>query len=776
MKFNNIAVAAAAGIAMACSLAACDSEKDLIIIEGNLPIKTTTLYMVGDATPNGWSIDAPTPLEALGEDPLVFSWEGSLNPGELKLCLTTGSWDAPFIRPKANGTVIGTANLTDEEFAMHAGDPDDKWRVDEAGIYSLTFDLRNWTMSTAYLGGQPEPEIEPIEAENVYMVGDATPNGWNIDAPFALEKKSKYVFTYEGLLNAGELKLCTSTGSWDVPFIRPAVDGSELGKEGFAEASFVYTTGPDNKWRVSTKGIYRLEFNLENWTAEGTFVEEVVDEKNPIETETLFMIGDATPGGWSMDDATEFSRDAENGYIFSWEGELVQGSLKACIERDGTFSCPFIRPSSADCEISSAGVAADDFVFTTGPDDQWRVAEPGKYRIVFDLENYTIAVTKTGNDEPEPGTGPIETETLFMIGDATPGGWSMDDATAFTRDAANKYIFSWEGELATGTMKACIVRDGTFSCPFIRPSSPDCEISAAGVAASDFVYTTDPDNQWRVTEAGKYRIVFDLENYTIAVSKLTQGTPDPVVEPLESETLYMIGDATPGGWSMDDASQFTRDATNRYIFTWDGELKKGDMKACLVPDGTFSCPFVRPATAGCTISEAGVSAPEFVYTTEPDDKWTVTREGKYHLVFDLEHRTFSATRTGDLDPVNPPVNPGKEPIESATLYMIGDATPGGWSMDSPSQFTRSASDKYVFTWEGQLTTGTMKACLAPDGTFSCPFIRPESDGCKIGRNGVEKPGFVYTTDPDDKWNVTEAGKYRITFNLRDWTIEAQYIN
>lgn len=29
----------------------CDGEKDLKIIDGNLPIKTSTLFMVGDATP-----------------------------------------------------------------------------------------------------------------------------------------------------------------------------------------------------------------------------------------------------------------------------------------------------------------------------------------------------------------------------------------------------------------------------------------------------------------------------------------------------------------------------------------------------------------------------------------------------------------------------------------------------------------------------------------------------------------------------------------------------
>ncbi len=133
-------------------LSACDGEKDLIIIEGNLPIKTSTLYMVGDATPAGWNIDSPTPLSPTEEDALVFTWEGTLNAGGLKLCLTTGSWDASFIRPVTDGTEISRTPIDSQSFAMHAGDPDDKWNVVDAGNYKLTFDLRNWTMSSQFLG------------------------------------------------------------------------------------------------------------------------------------------------------------------------------------------------------------------------------------------------------------------------------------------------------------------------------------------------------------------------------------------------------------------------------------------------------------------------------------------------------------------------------------------------------------------------------------------------------------------------------------------------
>ena len=53
MKLRNILSVLAAGM---LTLTACEDEKDLVIYEGDLPIKTSTLYMVGDATPNGWSI------------------------------------------------------------------------------------------------------------------------------------------------------------------------------------------------------------------------------------------------------------------------------------------------------------------------------------------------------------------------------------------------------------------------------------------------------------------------------------------------------------------------------------------------------------------------------------------------------------------------------------------------------------------------------------------------------------------------------------------------
>ncbi|MBO4906742.1 MAG: SusF/SusE family outer membrane protein [Bacteroidaceae bacterium] len=396
MKTNKHIFTCLTALILTAFFAGCENEggKELVIIEGELPIKTTSLYMVGDATPNGWDIGNPTPLQASVEDPLVFTWEGSLYAGEIKLCLTPGSWDVAFIRPEVGGTEISKTDISNQKFVMNAGDPDNKWKVVDAGKYRLTFDLRNWTMSTVFTGENDVPVVEPIETEVLYIVGDATPVGWNIDSPSKLEKKSKYIFVYEGELNKGELKACMETGDWNAPFIRPSSSDCRIDKTGVAATDFILAANPDNKWKVADAGNYRLTFDLEHWTIKVEFLSEIVVTKDPIESETLYMIGDATPGGWSMDAATAFTNDASNKYIFTWEGELVPGDMKACLEPDGTFSCPFLRPSASDVEINATGVTATDFVYTTSPDDKWHVTEAGTYHITFDLEHWTIQVEK----------------------------------------------------------------------------------------------------------------------------------------------------------------------------------------------------------------------------------------------------------------------------------------------------------------------------------------------------------------------------------------------
>lgn len=79
MKLKNIFSGLAATLVALC-LVGCEDEKEPVIIEGDLPIKTSSLFMVGDATPNGWDVGNPTPLQATADDALVFTWEGYSMP------------------------------------------------------------------------------------------------------------------------------------------------------------------------------------------------------------------------------------------------------------------------------------------------------------------------------------------------------------------------------------------------------------------------------------------------------------------------------------------------------------------------------------------------------------------------------------------------------------------------------------------------------------------------------------------------------------------------
>ena len=501
MNIKNI-ISILSGLLMLVALTGCEGEKDLIIIDGNLPIKTSTLYMVGDATPNGWSLDAATALTPTDEDPLVFTWEGPLNVGEMKLCLATGSWDNPFIRPQNPGEEIGKSGLTDATFKMYAGDPDDKWNVSDAGIYNLRFNLRDWTMSASYIREQDAPVIEPIVTDVLYLVGDF--NDWNIDTPAQLEKKSDYIFVYEGPLSAGEMKACITTGSWDAAFIRPETNGCRIDKNGVGNQTFVYSVNPDNKWKVEEAGIYRLTFDLQNWT----IAAEYTGDFTP--TPRLFMIGEATDGGWSWDAATVIEASADNDNLFVWEGELGRGSLKASDVKD--FNAPFYRPTTPNCEISEMGVASNQMVYTESPDDQWLVTVAGKYRLTFNLADMTFeAVFLDATSQVQP---------LYILGDATPGGWSQDDATQLTPVEGKEGEYTWTGTLKTGQMKAFSEKDPSWSQNFYRPSKADVEISKTGVADSDMVFTTSPDDQWKIVDEGRYQLTLNINSMTISAKFL----------------------------------------------------------------------------------------------------------------------------------------------------------------------------------------------------------------------------------------------------------------
>ena len=720
-------------------LSGCDGEKDLVIITDDLPIKSSVLYMVGDATPKGWDINSPTPLTQSEDDPFIFTYEGNLNVGEMKLCMATSSWDNPFIRPIIGGTEIGKEPIADAPFKMYAGDPDNKWNIVEAGVYNVRFDLRHRTMSSTYLREPDAPEIVPIETETLYIIGDATPSWWNIDSPTPLEKISEFVFVYEGGLNEGGLQALLTPGDWSPAFILPFKEDSKITKAGVDAEQFNYSINHTNMWQVEESGRYRVTFDLEHWTMSAEYLGGYAPEK-------LFIVGSATAGGWSLDNATELTAvDGVDG-AYTWTGYLSKGTFKANTVKD--FGAPFYRPSSPDCEISESGITATDVVYTSDPDDQWNVVTAGNYKIDINIKNLTISAEYLG----DPGKRPIVTSTMYILGDASPNSWDINAPTPL--EMRSEGVFVYEGHLFAGSLQATIV-SGDWNVPFILPLTNGCKITLSGVENDGFDYLVDHTNMWQVEEAGSYRLTFDLNNWTIKAENA--DIPD-IPEP---DKLYMIGSATDGSWNLDRATEFTPVAGVDGGYTWTGYLSKGTFKACTIKD--FSAPFYRPSSSECYISESGITAADVVYTTSPDDQWNVVTAGNYKIDINIKNLTITAEYLGD---------PGKRPIVTDALYILGDASPNSWDIGNPVAFEKKS--EYVFVYEGVLKTGGLQMCLIP-ADWGAAFIVPVSNGCKIGKTGVAGNEFDYSTDHTNMWDVETEGRYRLTLDLKEWTVGAEYL-
>lgn len=125
---------------MLLMFSSCDNDKDLVVVEIPVtPYEIPALWMVGNATPADWNIDAPTPMTEISEN--VFQYVGELNEGEFKCPMEPGNWGGAFIMPTTGGTTISGSGVANDDISlMPNGNPDNKWVVTEAGNYTITID------------------------------------------------------------------------------------------------------------------------------------------------------------------------------------------------------------------------------------------------------------------------------------------------------------------------------------------------------------------------------------------------------------------------------------------------------------------------------------------------------------------------------------------------------------------------------------------------------------------------------------------------------------
>lgn len=239
----------------------------------------TELYALG-ASVNKWDSMDPEPMKKVGKN--LFEIEVDLiksNENKLiKFCTTKGlDWsqtdylvpasveaDKPYgFLKEGDGNKLqhssekadGEGNLKDWFFGLEAG---------KSGHYRLTVNPYDLTVKAEKLSSLPD-KAEAVWKEGwVYMVGSATPAGWDINSPVEMVKNGD-IFTYEGALTAGEMKFPVEF-RWDGPTYMAAEAGTAIAAGQEYDVVLAPNGDPDSKFVVNegSEGNYKLTLDTKN--------------------------------------------------------------------------------------------------------------------------------------------------------------------------------------------------------------------------------------------------------------------------------------------------------------------------------------------------------------------------------------------------------------------------------------------------------------------------------------------------------------------------------
>ncbi len=315
---------------------------------------------------------------------------------------------------------------------------------------------------------------QPVST-TLYLFGLASPNGSNADKAIAMTPSASdpTVFTYLGSLNAGGLKFITTQGQL-LPSYNKGADDSHL----------VYRdqdSQPDNLITVSETAVYKVTVSLLDLT-----VTTVKMDLPPYST--IYMVGDATPNGWDIGNATPLVQNADNPYIFTYSGVMQKGDFKFPVNRNTDWGQDMYMKVDDTHMYLHKGGASDD--------NKWSIAKKGYYTITLNLLDNTITMDRL---------------KLYMVGSATPIGWSIDKAVEMTEDATDGCIFTYTGPMVAGEFKFPVNRDSSWGQDmYMRVDDTHMYRHKGG--ASD-------DNKWNITADGNYVITANVETLMMSFVK-----------------------------------------------------------------------------------------------------------------------------------------------------------------------------------------------------------------------------------------------------------------
>lgn len=341
---------------------------------------TSTLYLIGSATPNGWSADNAT--EMTRKDNGIFTWTGRLTAGEFKFITTLGSF-LPSYNKGTDGLLV--LRSSDDQ-------PDEPFIVEEDHNYIVEANLFTGVLTLT------QTETLAPAFDQLYFVGN--PTSWNF-VKMTQDALDPYLFRFGRFFevgNGGEFKFGTAEGSWENMYKAKNADASYTD----TQVELVKGFDPDNKWVLKDEECgkaYKICMDIRTGK-ERMMMSEFVPY------EMIYMVGDATPAGWTIGDATPM-RTTDDPYVFTWKGALNAGELKFTCDKQEDWNGAWFMSNTADkqptgemepmlfLDKSNEAFKAQYLdVMVGGIDQKWKITSAGSYQITLNQLEETISIVK----------------------------------------------------------------------------------------------------------------------------------------------------------------------------------------------------------------------------------------------------------------------------------------------------------------------------------------------------------------------------------------------
>lgn len=406
------------------------------------------LWMIGGATSGGWSLGSATPLESIEDEPNGFVWEGVLLPGELKFILQKTSF-VPSFNKEADSENKLVYRESDDE-------PDEKFIISSPGNYRIKLNLSTLDIEITDLGGE-------VVYPGLWMIGSATAGQWSLDAATKMTSivNEPNGFIWEGELAKGELKFVTQQSDFYPSFGR---DGNDENKLVIRKSD---NDGPDNKFNIKRGANYRIKLNLSTLNIEITNL----DGEEPDNSE-FWIIGTA-----AGETPIAMVKDASNSDIFTYNGELQDGTFRIARDNEGTET------------VTEA-----------------KQVYESKYIVTFNAGTSELKAEQT-----------VVYQNIWLMGEAVPSKWNWDNIAHMIQGTSNKNEFTFEGTLESGQIKFPLQLgnyDGLF---FV--AEEDNKGVYDEFTGSCYLSSEKGDLKWFINNSGTFKITINAYKKVIHFQK-----------------------------------------------------------------------------------------------------------------------------------------------------------------------------------------------------------------------------------------------------------------